>query len=441
MAQLNFPARADGSSPSPGNPPVSTTHEDAGITWTWNNALGVWSTAENSGFTQQVADGRYLRLDASAGDQTRLAGQVRFDAATEHAAGLTTATITARTGASTYTTVGTTSSNASNHRFRTNNTAIVPSSGLIDASVTLTGTQTNSSNDTFPCGIRSSVITDASFDDTNSSFICGFQSRLAATSGAVGGEYVHYYAPSKRSSALAVGTIRAFHSGINNSDATDAFSFYGAGTAPAAFRGKILCGLQTNYTALQHSLNPNGGGIFISSTSNQASNNKFELYSNWRESGSNRAITFTGATSASDPSAVGRGYFNINQTGVTTSGITIGVRSDPRELTLTPIQNATSLIKRLSPGVEGFLAPNLRSVLPHAVIGEENETLEVGTYTDAEGTVRHNQERPEVIPYGATWKKTGTEDVMQQADLISLVPLLTKALQELETRIAALEGA
>ena len=96
MAQLNFPARADGSSPSAGNPPVNTTFEDTGITWTWNNDLGVWSTAENSGFTQDVADGRYLRLDASAGDQTRLAGQVRFDAVTDHADGLTTGTITAR---------------------------------------------------------------------------------------------------------------------------------------------------------------------------------------------------------------------------------------------------------------------------------------------------------------------------------------------------------
>ena len=316
----------------------------------------------------------------------------------------------------------------------------MPSSGLIDASVTLTGTQTNSSNDTFPCGIRSSVITDASFDDTNSSFICGFQSRLAATSGAVGGEYIHYYAPSKRASAPAVGTIRAFYSGINNSDATDAFQFYAAGTAPSMFNGKILCGIQANTTLFPNALNPSGGGIFITTTSNQGTSNKFELYSNWRESGTNRAITFTGATSASDATAEQRAYMNITKTGVTTVGINIGYRSDPRELNLTPIQNATSLIKRLSPGVEGFLAPDLGSVLPHAVIGEENETLEVGTFTDTDGTVEHNKERPESIPYGATWEKTGTEDVMQQADLISLVPVLTKALQEIEARIAALEG-
>ena len=61
MAKLNFPA---------GDPPSPTTYTEAGITWTWNSTLKVWSTDDNNGFTQVDADGRYLRTDAGAGAQT-----------------------------------------------------------------------------------------------------------------------------------------------------------------------------------------------------------------------------------------------------------------------------------------------------------------------------------------------------------------------------------
>ena len=35
MAKLNFP-----------DPSVSQVYTEAGITWTWNNTLGVWSSEE-----------------------------------------------------------------------------------------------------------------------------------------------------------------------------------------------------------------------------------------------------------------------------------------------------------------------------------------------------------------------------------------------------------
>ena len=60
MAKLNFPT---------GDPPSPTTYTKAGITWTWNSTLKVWSTDDNAGFTQIDADGRYLRIDSSAGAQ------------------------------------------------------------------------------------------------------------------------------------------------------------------------------------------------------------------------------------------------------------------------------------------------------------------------------------------------------------------------------------
>ena len=54
MAKLNFP-----------DPAVTQTYSAAGTTWTWNSTLGVWSAIPGDGFTETVADGRYLKLDAS----------------------------------------------------------------------------------------------------------------------------------------------------------------------------------------------------------------------------------------------------------------------------------------------------------------------------------------------------------------------------------------
>ena len=77
MAQLNFP-----------DPAVTQTYTEAGITWTWNATLGVWSSDDNDGFTETDADQRYLRIDAGAPDQTRVAGEATFAELTTHEAGV-----------------------------------------------------------------------------------------------------------------------------------------------------------------------------------------------------------------------------------------------------------------------------------------------------------------------------------------------------------------
>ena len=77
MAQLNFP-----------DPAVTQTYTEAGITWTWNATLGVWSSDDNDGFTETDADQRYLRIDAGAPDQTRVSGEATFAELTTHAAGV-----------------------------------------------------------------------------------------------------------------------------------------------------------------------------------------------------------------------------------------------------------------------------------------------------------------------------------------------------------------
>ena len=98
MAQLNFPDPAD-----------AQTYTNAGITWTWNASLGVWSTDAQDGFTQGEAENLFLKLDTTndplTGDLTigtsdeitlnadgsaNFTGDVTFEGVTTHEAGLVT---------------------------------------------------------------------------------------------------------------------------------------------------------------------------------------------------------------------------------------------------------------------------------------------------------------------------------------------------------------
>ena len=102
------------------------------------------------------------------------------------------------------------------------------------------------------------------------------------------------------------------------------------------------------------------------------------------------------------------------------------------------------------PGVihEGFLAHELAAYSPLAVSGEKDATEVFGTYTDPDGNVETDVSEPDAVPYGATFEPQGTRDVYQSVAPMALIPLLTKALQEviaenedIKTRLAALEGA
>jgi hypothetical protein len=69
--------------------------------------------------------------------------------------------------------------------------------------------------------------------------------------------------------------------------------------------------------------------------------------------------------------------------------------------------------------VDGFIAHEVSSIVPEAVIGEKDATE---TYTDDDGN-----EQTRISP--------------QAIDQSKLVPLLVKTIQELEARIKALEDA
>lgn len=117
---------------------------------------------------------------------------------------------------------------------------------------------------------------------------------------------------------------------------------------------------------------------------------------------------------------------------------------------------AVDIVKALQPKVitqggetfTSFLPADLAGTFAEAVDGEAGATVAIGTYTNAEGVVETDVEEPESIPYGETWEQTGVKDLMQGVSRGELIPLLTKALQEalseidnLKERLAALEGA
>jgi len=66
--------------------------------------------------------------------------------------------------------------------------------------------------------------------------------------------------------------------------------------------------------------------------------------------------------------------------------------------------------------------------------------MEIGTITDSDGDIVSEGVYEHFCKEGQTWTQTGTEPLYQQLDYSRLVPLLVKTIQELEARIATLEG-
>ena len=134
--------------------------------------------------------------------------------------------------------------------------------------------------------------------------------------------------------------------------------------------------------------------------------------------------------------------------------------------------DATSRLKQLKPSrfnfkdnkdltVDGFLAHEVSDIVPEAVTGTKDETEKISNVVlNADGTVlTHsvskekweadkipttdldgNEEKP-VYSSDTTWVESKTIPKYQGIDQSKLVPLLVKTIQELEARIAKLEGA
>ena len=179
----------------------------------------------------------------------------------------------------------------------------------------------------------------------------------------------------------------------------------------------------------------------------------FKIEKNYQ---SDVAMTFND-TSGSGGTAV---RFKVNgstkgEISFNTSNTTYSTSSDYRlKENVSYTFDATTRLKQLKPArfnwiaddtntsQDGFLAHEVSSVVPEAVVGTKDKTQDIGTITDANGDVRQ-ENVPEAVKENSehTWTKTGTENVYQGIDQSKLVPLLVKTIQELEARIKALESA
>ena len=103
--------------------------------------------------------------------------------------------------------------------------------------------------------------------------------------------------------------------------------------------------------------------------------------------------------------------------------------------------------------IDGFLAHEAQTVVPEAVTGTHNETEDVSNavlnalgnvidegVTEDEWKAGKEEEKPKYAA-DTTWKAEHTKDVYQGIDQSKLVPLMVKAIQELEAKVKALEEA
>ena len=115
--------------------------------------------------------------------------------------------------------------------------------------------------------------------------------------------------------------------------------------------------------------------------------------------------------------------------------------------------DATTLLKQLKPAkfnfkrnpsktIQGMLAHEVMDIVPSSVRGDKDHMEPIGTIKDSDGEIVYEgvYEHFTKTDEGQTWEQTGTEPLYQELDYSRLVPLLVKTIQELEARIATLEG-
>lgn len=246
---------------------------------------------------------------------------------------------------------------------------------------------------------------------------------------------------------------KGFNSDLNTESGVDNYNFYSEGNAPNYFRGDVLCG---NTTSAPHAFIHASGAIeslcpgLVDGT-----------YAGFRAfSADSTQVTDANKALAVFNKGTVDSTFSISYLGNTTRATGTGVYelTDRRVLSsLTSISDATSKVKQLSPGVEGFIADEVQSVVSNAVLGNQDATEEIGTLADYDGTVLGTAViEPDDLTYTEdvevdgvstatvrtrTWTPSGTRPVYQGVDQTKLIPLLTKALQEALERIEALEAA
>ena len=260
------------------------------------------------------------------------------------------------------------------------------------------------------------------------------------------------------------------------------YNFYAAGSAPNYFRGNIKVAYDPDVDTLNPQITNNTGIVQIQphgyiQISRRSGNTEDGCIVMRRAAkGDGLFMRFQSATGA-DTSFSEEGAFRLNGYGggilgegfnITTFSIDSRLQSNVQS-----IDNASALVQQLNPisftntktglAETNFTAVEVETVAPQAVYGSQDATQAIGTLADYDGTVLETAVvEPEELEYTEevdtdgvttatvrtrTWTPSGTRPVYQGVDQTKLIPLLTKALQEvmtkneeLETRLAALEG-
>ena len=377
MAQLNFP-----------DPAVTQTYTEAGITWTWNATLGVWSAEAGSGgddFTQAEADGRYLRIDAGAPGQTRVSGEATFAELTTHEGGVSV------TGSGSVQYGLNNISDVLQLRYESQPLVQLRKGGVDDYRVRFTARQQVEYapvNDSPVFSILPTIAGQSAWNTDiftvkptlTGSFNSLIGLNLDFKSGIAGGTSIttnnFYGIKLSRTNQITAGTGKVYGvytevEGANN------YNFYAAGDAPNYFAGETT--IKGGATR---------GGAFIKATAWNDDVPRFDIFRNDSADATMALRVGHGATTS----------YSIRYDG-SASYILPLARVAP-----TSINNAVDTIKAFTPTAEGFNAQDFIDYLPDAV--------DIDTLT--------------------------ADSVMVEKDRI--IPLLTKALQEALERIEALEA-
>ena len=222
---------------------------------------------------------------------------------------------------------------------------------------------------------------------------------------------IYIYSSAGGAQANTTGTLYAYHSNFESThNGGRVYNFYAAGTAPNYFAGKItatanleLAGTQGDLTENPANSNTIGSAVradgVISCNMSAA-----DKYWHIRKNVASPYIQFSGNGLSTE------GLIKRSSASVTTSGIIIGTRIASDEVASAGIADALDTIKALTPNTKGFTVQDYSDYLPHLILDTDETGIDV--------------------------------------DHVSVIPILTKALQEtiakneeLEARLAALEGA
>ena len=464
MAQLNFPQDRTELTP-PGTGPLETgdTYTANGTTWVYNADVGAWG----SGGGETASDIFLSRVN----DDTA-AGEITFEKLTTHEGGVSvtggvfnaasTNQIVSHNGGLAITGGG------SEHYLGLFDGGLY-SAGKLDRAGTVAGglisnlTYGSNATGVFTFSDRCNY---AAVGDVVKSSFRAFPQGLTFTA-ADTEKYMAFYAN------VAANTT----SGKNL-----AWSFYAEGNAPNYFAGSVTCGtgvtVRTEVACqpLQGVGFPGAGNTLIGSrlqssgvagfSANHADATSFVTLFN--------RSNFNGTLISFRKNGEEKGSIEIDDSNITILGQTSDYRVKKN---IQPFTSTVDKVKQINvvnfeytdraPGViqEGFVAHELAEICPKAVVGTKDATEAIGTLVDYDGTVLETEvTEPSELEYTEettdeygvstqairtrTWTATGTRPVYQGVDQTKLIPLLTKALQEvmqknedLEARIAALEGA